>query len=351
MMGNRRANILIVEDEVGSRDSLRMILRPFNNVYSAETGQKALEILAEREFDVVTLDLKLPGIQGVDLMREIKRQQPNVETVIITGYGSLKSAIDGIRYGAAGYLLKPFNVVELLDVMNKAMEKKRRLDALRNFLSNLAMIEKPVQDQGVSHLQFVRVLANTLDSKDRFTYHHCVRVNIYANLIADQLNVPAAKRTDLELGAFLHDIGKIGVETKIIFKPEKLSEQETEMLKKHTEIGADIIEPLQLSPHVVSMIRHHHERYDGKGYPDGLKGEQIPQLTRIISLAESMDAMVADRPYRKALSLNEVVSELKRCSGTQWDPVLVDALLETIAEKGEEILPVAIDPKGTVAAT
>ncbi len=348
-MSKRRANILIIEDEVGSRDSLRMILRPFNNVFTAENGQKAVEMFADRDFDVVTLDLKLPGIHGVDLLKEIKKQQPNVEVVIITGYGSLKSAIDGIRYGAAGYLLKPFNVAELLDVVKKALEKKKRLDALRNFLSNLSVLEKPMQDQEISYRQFVSVLANALDSKDRFTYHHCIRVNIYANLIADRLNVPTEERMNLELGAFLHDIGKIGVESKIIFKPEKLSEQETEVLKKHTEIGAEIIAPLQLSPHVISMVRHHHERYDGKGYPDGLKGEQIPLLTRIISLSESMDAMVADRPYKKAMSLGEVITELKRCSGTQWDPVIVDALLGIIAEKGEEILTESIDPKGKVA--
>ena len=349
-MDNRRGNVLIVEDERGSRDSLKMILRPFNNVHTAENSLQAIDSLGDREFDVVTLDLKLPGIQGVELLREIKKIRPNAEIVIITGYGSLKSAIDAIRLGAADYLLKPFNVVELLDTINKVLNKKRRLDNLRNFLSNFSGLENPDMRQTVDYIHFVRVLANTLESKDRFTYHHSVRVHVYCNLIADRLGVPMEERRFMEMGAFLHDIGKIGVDNKIMLKEEKLTPQEIEVVKKHSEIGAELVAPLQLPAQVVSMIRHHHEWYDGNGYPDGLKGDQIPLLTRIISLSESLDAMIADRPYRKSMPLDDIVTELRRCSGGQWDPVLVNVLLDIIAEKGEEILPSAIDPDGKMAA-
>jgi len=347
-MQSQKAAILVVEDELGSRDALRMILSPFNTVYTAENGQKAMEILSEKKIDLVTMDLKLPGLQGTDLLREIKRQKPDVEAVIITGYGTLKSAVDGIRYGAADYLLKPFNVTELLSVINRVLAKKRRLDTLRDFLSTLAVLEKPTGGGDDDHLQFVRVLANTLENKDRYTYHHSVRVNLYANLIADRLNLSIEERKALEVGAFLHDIGKVGVDNRIIFKESKLADPEYEVVKKHTEIGVNLIAPLELSPDVISIIRHHHERYDGKGYPDGLKGEGIPFLARIIGLVESFDAMVADRPYRKALPLEAVVKELKQCAGTQFDPVLVNALLEIIVEKGREILPEAIDPKAKV---
>jgi putative nucleotidyltransferase with HDIG domain len=345
-----KPNILVVEDEVGSRDAIRMILSPFNTVYTAENGQKALEILAEREIDLVTLDLKLPGLNGAELLREIKKQKPNVEAVIITGYGTLKSAVDGIRYGAADYLSKPFNVAELLSVINRTLEKKKRMDALRDFLGNLAVLEKPIEGKVDDYLQFVRVLANTLENKDRYTYHHSLRVNIYANLLADRIELSAEERKDLEVGAFLHDIGKVGVENRIIFKDGKLAEPEFEAIKKHTEIGVKLIAPLDLSPNVVSIIRHHHERYDGGGYPDGLKGDEIPYLARIIGLVESFDAMVADRPYRKAMPLIEVISELKRCAGTHFDPALVTVLLEIIAERGSMILPAAIDPEMKTAA-
>lgn len=341
----KKSNILIIEDEQGSRDSLWMILKPFNNLYTAENGPKALEVIQEHDIDLVTMDLRMPGLQGVDLLREIKRKKASIEVIIITGYGSLKSAMDGIRYGAADYLLKPFNVAELLSAINRALEKKNRLDALRDFLSNLAVLEGNMDGKPTDYLQFARVLANTLESRDRTTYHHSVRVNIYANLIGNELELSPKQHQDLELGSFLHDIGKLGIDNRVLFKEGKLDEQEMEEARKHTEIGANLVTPLDLSTEIVSMIRHHHEQFDGNGYPDKLKGEQIPVLTRIISLVESFDAMIADRPYRKALPLDQVISELKRCSGTQWDPQLVEALLDIIAVKGEEILPEVIDPE------
>ena len=344
-MTKKKANILIIDDEQGSRDSLWMILKPFNNLYSADSGQKALEVLQDREIDLVTMDLRMPGLQGVDLLREIKRRKASIEIIIITGYGSLKSAIDGIRYGAADYLLKPFNVAELLSAINRALEKKHRLDALRDFLSNLALLEGHVDGKPTDYLQFARVLANTLESRDKTTYHHSLRVNLYANLIANELNLSPKQHHDLELGSFLHDIGKLGIDNRVLYKEGKLDEQEMEAARKHTEIGANLVTPLDLSTEIVSIIRHHHEQFDGNGYPDRLKGEQIPILTRIISLVESFDAMIADRPYRKALPLDHVIGELKRCSGTQWDNHLVDALLEIIAVKGDEILPAFIDPE------
>jgi putative two-component system response regulator len=341
----KKNSILIVEDEVGARDSLSMILKPFNNLFTAETGEQALDVLENQEIDLVTLDLKMPGLQGVDLLREIKRKNPGVEVVIITGYGTLKSAMDGIRYGAADYILKPFNVAELLGSVKRIMEKKHRLDALRNFLSNLAVLEGPAQNKRMDYLNFARVLTNTLESRDRFTYHHSLRVNTYANLLADKLDLTAEEREDMELGSFLHDIGKLGVVDEVIQKPGKLSESEMESARKHVEIGAHLVGPLDLSLDVVSIIRHHHEWYNGEGYPDGLKGDQIPLTTRIVSLAESFDAMIADRPYRKAMPMSQITEELKRCAGKQWDPRLVDLLLEIIVEKGDEILPIHIESR------
>jgi putative two-component system response regulator len=349
MMDRRKNTILIVEDEVGARDSLWMILKPFNKLYSADNGEAALALLEETEIDLVTLDLKMPGMQGVDLLREIKKRKPNVEVIIITGYGTLKSAMDGIRYGASDYILKPFNVSDLLSSINRVLEKKHRLDALRDFLSNLAVLEGKTETKKKDYLQFAKVLSNTLENRDHFTYHHSSRVNAYAGLIADRIDITPEEREDMELGAYLHDIGKLGVTEDIIQKQSKLSDSEMEAAKKHTEIGASLVSPLELPPGVLSVIRHHHERYDGQGYPDGLSGEQIPLATRIISLAESFDAMVADRPYRKALPLNQVVEELRKCAGSQWDPALVKVLMNIVVEKGENILPAVLNPSsGTV---
>jgi putative nucleotidyltransferase with HDIG domain len=185
----------------------------------------------------------------------------------------------------------------------------------------------------------VRVLSETLESKDPFTHGHSSRVNYYSNLLAQKLDLSQAELRDLQVGAYLHDIGKLGVDTKIIYKEGPFTREELLLMRKHPEIGVELVSPIGLSHRVTSIIRHHHEFYDGSGYPDGLKGEAIPLITRIVSTSESFDAMVTDRPYRKALPLNEIIAELKRYAGVQFDPYLVQLLLQIIEEKGEDIFP------------
>ncbi|MBI3610541.1 MAG: response regulator [Nitrospirae bacterium] len=371
-----RHSILIVDDEAGPREALNMILKPFYGVYNAENGNQALDMIGKTPVDLVILDLKMPGLQGTDILREIKHKKSSVEVVILSGYGSLKTAIDAIRLGAADYLLKPFNVTEIISVINRILAKKTQRDQLANFLTELgemvgcnatvdeirgsmtdqpAFLEKlkemfsrmvtqggPI-DSG-NYLEFVRVLSETLENKDPFTHGHSSRVNYYSNLLAQRLNLSEAEQRDLQIGAYLHDIGKLGVDVRTIYKEGSFTRQELLLMRRHPEIGVDLVTPIGLSHHVVSIIRHHHEFYDGTGYPDGLKGETIPLLTRIVSTSESFDAMVTDRPYRKALPVKEIVAELKRCSGKQFDPYLVQLLLEIIEEKGDDILPKRFQP-------
>jgi len=366
-----RHSILIVDDEAGPREALNMILKPFYGVYNAENGHQALEMLRKADVDLVILDLKMPGFQGTDILREIKKEKTRVEVVILTGYGSLKTAVDAIRHGAADYLLKPFNVTEIISVINRILAQKKQRDHLTNFLSELgglvgydstieevrhSITEKPefleslrevfdrVKEPGGSfpsgnHLEFVRVLSETLESKDPFTHGHSSRVNYYSNLLAQKLELSQAELRDLQVGAYLHDIGKLGVDSKIIYKEGSFTRQELLLMRQHPEIGVELVSPIGLSHRVISIIRHHHEFYNGTGYPDGLKGETIPILTRIVSTSESFDAMVTDRPYRKALPISDIVAELKRYAGVQFDPYLVQLLLEIIEEKGEDILP------------
>jgi putative nucleotidyltransferase with HDIG domain len=201
-----------------------------------------------------------------------------------------------------------------------------------------------------NHLEFVRVLSETLENKDPFTHGHSSRVNYYSNLLAEKLNLSQKELQDLQVGAYLHDIGKLGVDTKIIYKEGSFTRQELLLMRRHPEIGVDLVTPIGLSQNVVSIIRHHHEFYNGTGYPDGLKGEAIPLLTRIVSTSETFDAMVTDRPYRKALPMKEIVDELKRFSGVQFDPQLVQLMLGIIEEKGEEILPKRFQPSRSMTA-
>lgn len=377
-----RQSILIVDDEAGPREALNMILKPFYGVYCAVDGHQAMDIIRKTDLDMVILDLKMPGFQGTDILREIKKEKSRIEVVILTGFGSLKTAVNAVRLGAADYLLKPFNIAEIISVINRILVKKKHRDQLTYFLNELgnvvgydstidevrhSLTNKPalidslrkffnqVMEPGDlihsgNHLEFVRVLSETLENKDPFTHGHSSRVNYYSNLLAQKLNLSQAELRDLQVGAYLHDIGKLGVDTKIIYKEGSFTRQELLLMRRHPEIGVDLVTPIGLSQNVVSIIRHHHEFFNGTGYPDGLKGEAIPLLTRIVSTSESFDAMVTDRPYRKALPINKIVDELKRFAGLQFDPYLVQMLLEIIEEKGEEILPKRLQPSRSMTA-
>ena len=375
-----RHRILIVDDDAGPRESLNMILKPFYVIYLASNGEEALEMVKQYPIDLVILDLKMPGPQGTEVLKEIKRQHSEIEIIVLTGYGSLRSAVESIRYGAADYLLKPFNVAEIISVINKTLQKKRLYDDLKGFLKELGqlvgmdadpisvkqdikehhdllkrvktLINKPLMDDAASpnirYLDFVKVLTDTLDKKDPYTYGHSSRVNFYANVIAQKLDLSPKELDDLQIGALLHDIGKIGIENRIIYKEGRFDDRELQIARRHPEIGVELVTPIGLSHQVTSVIRHHHEFFDGTGYPDGLKGESIPLLARVVSLAEVFDAMVSNRPYRRALPLTEAVAELKRCSGTQFEPRLVNILLKMIEDKGESLLPQHLYPASGV---
>lgn len=367
----KEGNILVVDDEFGPRESLRMILKPLYNIYTADNGQKALEVIKSSPVDLVTLDLKMQGPQGIDVLREIKKFNSDIEVIIVTGYASLKSAIEGIRYGAFDYIQKPFNVAEILSTINKSMERKKLYGQLKIFLKEIGKLvgleteiaeikDKFSNDSGfidaarlvfnkiaeknsanknqINYLEFARLMANTLENKDPYSYDHSGRVNYYANLIAQRFSLPKKDMEDLQIATLLHDIGKIGISNTFIFKEGNLTEIELSIVKKHPELGALIVEPLQLSPLIISVIRHHHEWYDGSGYPDGLIAEEIPYCARIVAIADAYDAMSSDRPYRKALSLKEIRNEFSKNAGVQFDPEMASTFIE-ILENKNNIIP------------
>lgn len=367
---DKQGNILVVDDEFGPRESLRMVLKPLYNVYIAENGQKALETIQSTNIDLVTLDLRMQGLQGTDVLREIKRINSDIEVIIVTGYGSLKSAIDGIRFGAFDYIQKPFNVAEILSTINKSIERKKLYTQLKDFLKEVGRVvgietelsdikdrvvtngsfaeavkrifaviaeKNCTEENAINLLEFSKVLANTLENKDPYSYDHSGRVNYYANLLAQRLSLSQKEMEELQIATFLHDIGKIGISNTFIFKEGNLTEIELAITRKHPEIGAVLVEPLNLSPSILSVIRHHHEWYDGNGYPDGLVGEEIPYFARIVAIADAYDAMSSDRPYRKALALKEIKKEFTVNSGIQFDPEMTRVFLNVLDNIGSII--------------
>lgn len=351
-----KPTLLVIDDEAGPRDALKVILRPFFNVQAAESASAALDVLNSQQIDLITLDQKLPDRQGLDLLREIKHDHANVEVIIITGYGSLKSAMEGIRHGAAGYLLKPFNVTELLSLVNQTIEKKHRLDFLRNFLktstdlwgseTECAQAWKELlagyqaigksASNNASHAEelpdLLPVLSDLLEAKDRQLLNHCSRVSFYATLLANRINLTLAEQKSLTLGAFLHDIGKIGPE------PYQFADDEIDVTGKslgnrqHPEQGGKLVLPLGLPAEVGQIIAYHHERWDGSGYPYGLQEEGIPQLARIVCLAQTFDHLTAELPGRTPLSIDDACQQILSHAGTHFDPKLTELFARVLQE-------------------
>ncbi|MBM4338970.1 MAG: response regulator [Deltaproteobacteria bacterium] len=356
------ANILIVDDEIGPRESLRMILKPHYNIFTAENGNSAIQLLQQNEVDVVTLDLKMPGMSGIDTLKEIRLIAPDVMAIIITGYGTLKSAIEAIRYGVFDYIAKPFNVPEIMSIIDKSIQRRKLNLKVKEMLDqrpDVSSIENPLPDSGFSSpsetkgfidlgtaalssspenqncLEFSKVLAFTLEEKDPYTSGHSERVCYYSDIMSKRLSLNPKDRNEIRISSYLHDIGKIGISNRFINKKGTLSSTEWAIIKQHTRKSIELLVPLNLSPNILSYIQHHHERFDGTGYPDGLSADQIPLGARIIAIADAYDSMTSDRPYRKPLSNGEAKNELMKYSGKQFDPQLVTIFLDILKEMEE----------------
>ncbi len=348
--------ILIVDDERGPRESLRMILDSNHRILQASSGADALECIRREHVDLITLDLNMPGMHGQELMRTVRSEFPHIEIVIITGCGSIESAAEGIRAGICDYIQKPFDVVQVSAAVGRALSRKGARDRLTSFLEELGGVvghdrgaqailddiqrsEKLREQVGVVFpdanqqgeigakaideprtMEFLEVLAETIEVKDRFMRGHARRVSFYATLLAERLSLEADALEEVRVAAFLHDIGKVGVPTDLLLRAGALDSSERALVEQHPTIGARLVKPLAIPNAIASAIQHHHEWWDGTGYPDGLKGEEIPQASRIISVVDAFDAMSSDRPYRRALARATAIDEIRHFAGTQFDP-------------------------------
>ena len=353
-------NILIVDDEIGPRESLRMILKPNYNVYAVENGYAAIQMVQQTKMDVLKLDIKMPGISGIDALKEIRVIDPDVMIIIITGYGTLKSAIEAIRYGVFDYIPKPFNVPEILSIIDKSIQRRKLNLKVKEVLGN-CFNNEPAADSAIplqkeikggpdfkwddtnfsnnqNCLEFAKVLAYTLEEKDPYTSGHSERVCYYSDFISKRLSFPPKERNELQIASYLHDIGKIGISNRFINKKGTLSPTDWAIIKQHTKKSIELLIPLNLPPAILTYIQHHHERYDGTGYPDGLNGEQIPLGARIIAISDSYDSMTSDRPYRKPLTNGDAKNELVKNAGKQFDPKLVSVFLDVLKEMEEVFL-------------
>ena len=291
----------------------------------AGNGKEAVEFLQTRQYGLVVTDIVMPEMDGMELLLHVKDHYPQVDVLAISGHNELYNFTDLIVAGATDFISKPFKQDEL-----KA--KLQRIFRERLLLAELAHNKKT---EKTFFLHIVESLAISLDEKDEYTHGHSKRVTNLSLQLAEYATEEDVDFELLRLCGVLHDIGKIGVPDKILGKTGKLTAEESDIIKKHPEQGPQILRPMESDNRIAKIskiIKHHHERYDGKGYPDGLKGKKIPYLSRIITIADSYDAMTSDRPYRKGMDISVALEEIRKNRGSQFVPMLADKFIGFMVE-------------------
>jgi putative two-component system response regulator len=320
------ANCLVVDDEPSVRRALvRMLQAQGFTCFEAGSGREALGVL-ERigEAPLVISDMRMPELDGIGLLDAVRREYPDTSVIMLTGMTETTTAVDCLHKGAADFLLKPISVSELQARVSRVLEKRALILQNRFYQENL---ERQVREQAQRiqelFLQGVQMLARALEAKDAYTRGHSI------GFMGHSLD-------GIRLGGELHDIGKIGTRESVLHKPGLLTADEFRQISEHPALGERMLLPLaQESPDVLRIVRSHHERLDGRGFPDGLRGEKIPIEARIVAVADAFDAMTTERPYRDSRPPDAAVDELRRVAGTQLDPEAVEAFVTAFPDPAD----------------
>jgi putative nucleotidyltransferase with HDIG domain len=330
-MTNLRETLLVVDDEPGIRRLIRQRLSAEGYQCNEANGaDQILNILETDSVALVILDIKMPGKSGVEMLPEIKSGYPDTSVIMATALNDIETAVQCLKQGADDYLCKPFNLEELSLAVKRALEKRHLQLEIREYQQYLEdRIEEQTAQLRRLFLGAIEALVSALEAKDKYTGGHSRRVTDIALTIGHELGLSAQDIENLRWGSLLHDIGKIAVDPAIHNKPGRLTREEYEHIMTHVSVGADIVRQL-VDKNITEMIEHHHDHYDGGGLHQLLLGDAIPLGARILAVADAFDAMISDRPYRLAMSITQIVEEIKRCAGTQFDPIVVAAFLNTV---------------------
>jgi putative two-component system response regulator len=343
-----KTRILVADDDDMVRDTVSKILETFGYVVQTADGGRQLLDMVDDSYDVILLDIDMPDLNGFETIRGLDKLGYDIPVLFLTGSGSMDHAIRAINMGVYDFLTKPIDDLDIFHVkIRRAIEKRmyvlqerRYKEALEDNVQKKAeqlraqnkLLRSYSESLENATVQLMSSLQNAMEEKDGYTAGHTRRVTKYAVKLGIAMELENRELVVLRRAAQFHDIGKLVIDLSCIQKPQSLSDEEWELIKKHPGVGANIIKPLGFMEREQFIIRHHHERMDGMGYPRGLTGDQLDDLTKIIMVVDSYDAMTSFRKYRRNKNLDEAIEELHACSGTQFDPAIVDIFVKHIEE-------------------
>jgi putative nucleotidyltransferase with HDIG domain len=328
--------ILIVDDEEAIREVVSSLLEAQGyHCSTAGNGLEALAWLKDKSCDLVLTDMIMPKMDGMQLLSRLREHDSELPVVMVTAMHDVSTALDAIRHGAYDYILKPFERDQLFLSVGRAIEHRRVVVENQAYQHNLEKLveqrtgelRRALVQLEQSYDETLQALGRALDLKDAETQGHCQRVTAFTIAIAKAMNIDALALAQIARAAFLHDIGKMAIPDRILLKPGPLNDEERAIMRTHCDVGYNMLVQIPFLREAAEIVLSHQEYFDGTGYPRGLQAEAIPQGARIFAVADALDAMISDRPYRKALPMAHARQEIKRCSGTQFDPAVVQTFL------------------------
>lgn len=347
------SKILYADDDDSVRKAVHMMLEVLGyQVLAVASGQEAVDLVRE-DFDVIILDINMPKMDGFETIKLINKKNLGIPVLFLTGVGSMENAIKALNLGAYDFINKPIGDLDLFNLkIQRAIEKRTYVLNERAYKANLeaevlaktrelaeknVLLEKYSRHLEVATLNIILSLQTAMEAKDVYTAGHTIRVTEYAMMIGRHMQLADAELRVLERAAQLHDVGKLVIDTTAIAKPGPLTADEWDQIRKHTLVGENIISRLGFLDQESKIIKLHHERVDGRGYPFKVDGRELDILTKIITVADSFDAMTSKRAYKKNKTWNEAIQELLKCSGSQFDPEVVRTFIDVLRESEKNI--------------
>jgi len=328
--------ILIVDDEPTIRwVLLRYLQTEKTDCVASHNAFDALDKIRNQQFSIVISDILMPGMSGIELLSHVREQDPETAVIMLTGLRDLTVAVDSLRRGACDFITKPFDLSTVHRAVDRALQRRRLIVRNRFHREQLEgeirqrtfELDEALREVEESYNMTLQALVTALDAREHETQAHSKRVQEYTLSLAREMGIGGDELIQAGRGALLHDVGKIGVRDSILLKPSKLTTEEWIEMRKHPQIGYEILRSIEFLAPAAQIVLCHQERWDGNGYPNRLIGSSIPQGARIFAVADTLDAMTTNRPYRNALPFEAALEEIRSCSGSQFDPQVVSTFL------------------------